>query len=106
MEKYKYFTLAFLVYSSVTGAQEHLVGQKNKAFTDKNIVVKVGDKVTFYNKDPFFHNIYSLSEGNSFDLGSYPKGGKRSVIVENKGVVHVECAIHPKMKMTLTVEPQ
>jgi plastocyanin len=105
MDKCKYFALAFLMCSSVAAAQEHFVGQKNKAFTEKNIIVKIGDKVTFSNKDPFFHNIYSLSEGNAFDLGSYPKGGKRSIIIENKGVVQVECAIHPNMKMTVTVEP-
>ena len=70
----------------------------------KELTVRVGDKVTFTNQDPFFHNIYSLSERQSFDLGSYPKGNQRSVVMEKSGTLKVECAIHPNMQMTIHVE--
>ena len=85
-------------------AQEYEIGQKNKEFTVKEITVRVGDKMTFTNQDPFFHNIYSLSESQSFDLGSYPKGNKRSVVAKRPGTLTVECAIHPNMQMTIHVE--
>ncbi|MBN3560586.1 plastocyanin/azurin family copper-binding protein [Aliamphritea spongicola] len=85
-------------------AQEYEIGQKNKEFTVKELTVRVGDKMTFTNQDPFFHNIYSLSESQSFDLGSYPKGNQRSVVAEKPGTLTVECAIHPNMQMTIHVE--
>ena len=90
--------------SPVAVAQDFEVGQKNKQFTVDELTVRVGDTVTFTNQDPFFHNIYSLSEQQSFDLGSYPKGNKRSVVVEKTGTLEVECAIHPNMKMKIIVE--
>lgn len=84
-------------------ANHHVVDQKNKKFSVKAMQVKVGDKVTFQNQDPFFHNIFSLSDTSTFDLGSYPKGEARSVTMENPGLVDVECAIHPSMHMTIEV---
>ncbi|WP_261844639.1 hypothetical protein [Aliamphritea ceti] len=85
-------------------AQEYEIGQKNKEFTVKELTVRVGDKMVFTNQDPFFHNIYSLSEKQSFDLGSYPKGNQRSVVAEKPGTLKVECAIHPNMQMIIHVE--
>ncbi|MBF0265128.1 MAG: methylamine utilization protein [Gammaproteobacteria bacterium] len=85
-------------------AAEHTVGQKNKAFTQKTLTIKQGDTVHFENQDPFFHNVYSLSDIQTFDLGSYPKGESRDVTFESKGVIPVECAIHPNMSMEISVE--
>lgn len=86
------------------GAGNYVVGQKNKAFTVKHLVVKAGDTVDFTNEDPFFHNVFSLSDTKTFDLGSYPKGQSRSVTFDKPGNVDVECAIHPAMRMVIDVE--
>ena len=83
-------------------ATEYLVEQKDKAFSQTKLKVKVGDKIEFKNADPFNHNIFSLSDTQLFDLGSYPKGETRKVTFEQAGIVDIECAIHPAM--TLTVE--
>lgn len=90
-------------------AEEHVVDQIGKAFvsgdtTVESISVKQGDSVSFRNGDPFFHNIFSLSDIQFFDLGSYPNGEARSVTFETPGTVEVECAIHPDMYMTVEVE--
>lgn len=85
-------------------ANEHEVGQKNKAFTVKALTIKQGDTVSFPNFDSFFHNVYSLSDVKSFDLGSYKQGETKKIKFDEKGVIEVECAIHPKMQMTITVE--
>lgn len=101
--------LLLLVIASLTlasiGTGDYDVGQKNKSFTVKNLTVKVGDEVTFSNQDPFFHNVFSLSETKTFDLGSYPKGKFKSVKFDKPGRVDVECAIHPTMQMTIEVKP-
>src|ERR1700756_3768473 len=84
-------------------AAEYEVGQHEKAFSTAYLKVKVGDTVYFVNNDPYFHNIFSLSETKSFDLGSYPQGERRAVTFEKVGKVFVECAIHPFMKMQIDV---
>jgi plastocyanin len=84
-------------------AAEQTVGQKDKAFTTKSLKIKVGDSVNFRNDDPYFHNVFSLSPVQSFDIGSYPKGQSRKVTFTKAGKVEVECAIHPEMKMEIEV---
>ena len=84
-------------------AQEFTVGQEDKKFSVSTLTVKVGDQVRFLNNDPFFHNIFSLSDIKTFDLGSYPKGQSRTVTFTNPGTVEIECAIHPDMKLKVEV---
>lgn len=89
---------------AAAAAAKHEVAQKHKRFSVQRLKVKVGDTVHFPNEDPFFHNIFSLSDAATFDLGSYPKGESRSVTLDEPGMVEVECAIHPTMQMTIEVE--
>ncbi len=86
-------------------AAEVVAAQKDKAFAPTTLTIKVGDTVEFRNDDPFFHNVFSLSEVKSFDLGSYPKGQSRKVTFDKPGVVEVECAIHSQMHLKITVTP-
>jgi plastocyanin len=71
--------------------------QKNKTFSPHLLVVEVGAAVEFPNKDPFFHNVFSLFEGKRFDLGLYEAGSTRSVIFNRAGVSYIFCNIHPEM---------
>ncbi len=80
-----------------------MVGQKDKSFSVKTLKIKVGDTVAFRNDDSFFHNIYSLSDVQTFDLGSFPQGQARKVIFTKPGKVEVECAIHPSMRLVIEV---
>ena len=84
---------------------EHTVSQKNKEFATKSLQVKVGDSVDFRNDDTFAHNVFSLSDVKSFDLGSYPQGQSRKVTFEKAGKVEVECSIHPNMRLAIEVAP-
>lgn len=81
----------------------HAVGQLKKAFTVATLKAKVGDTITFKNDDEFAHNVFSLSDVQSFDLGSYKKGETRSLTLTSAGTIDVECAIHPEMKMKIEV---
>lgn len=89
--------------SNSTLAENQVVGQKNKAFTVDELTIKKGESVDFLNEDPFFHNVFSLSDAKLFDLGSFPQGESRTVVFEDAGDVEVECAIHPDMLMTIHV---
>jgi plastocyanin len=83
--------------------EEHLIGQKNKTFTTRSVKAKVGDKLVFRNDDPFAHNIMSLSDVQSFDLGTFNHGQARSVTLKKEGKIEIECAIHPEMIMIVDV---
>jgi plastocyanin len=72
------------------------------AITDKTyaphvVVVPVGSSVRFPNHDPFNHNVFSVSEPNSFDLGLYGRGEARSQTFAYPGLVRVYCNVHPRM---------
>lgn len=96
-------TLCLLGCSSAHAA-DHLVSQSNKAFSVKALTAKVGDQVSFRNDDPFVHNIFSLSDTQSFDLGTFGKGESRTLKLESEGAVEVECAVHPEMKLVIEVK--
>jgi plastocyanin len=78
--------------------------QKGKAFSSQTLVIQRGDSVKFVNEDAFAHNIFSLSETKSFDLGSHGQGTAKSVLMDKAGTVEVECAVHRGMKMTVEVK--
>ena len=72
------------------------------AITDKTyaphvVVVPLGSTVRFPNHDPFNHNVFSVSEPNSFDLGLYGRGEAKSYTFAHRGLVRVYCNVHPRM---------
>lgn len=71
--------------------------QKNKSFQPSLVVVPVGGKVEFPNRDPFFHNVFSLFEGKRFDLGLYESGTTRFVQFDKPGISFIFCNIHAEM---------
>jgi plastocyanin len=73
------------------------VTQRNKTFEPHLLIVPVGAAVEFPNRDPFFHNVFSLFEGKRFDLGLYEAGTTRKVHFDRSGVSYIFCNIHPEM---------
>lgn len=71
--------------------------QRHKTFEPHVLVVATGTMVRFPNKDPFFHNIFSLYDGKRFDLGLYEAGSARSVLFDRSGVSFLFCNIHAEM---------
>ncbi len=71
--------------------------QKDKQFHPHLLVVPTGSNVEFPNRDPFFHNVFSLFNGERFDLGLYESGTTRSVHFDRDGVSYIFCNIHPEM---------
>jgi plastocyanin len=71
--------------------------QRNKSFEPHVLVVPVGSVVAFPNRDPFFHNVFSLFEGKRFDLGLYEAGSTRDVVFDKPGISYIFCNIHAEM---------
>lgn len=80
-----------------------LVTSRDKRFDPRILAVSKGTRVRFPNVDSIYHNAFSLSLGNTFDLGLYRKGAFREVEMKAPGVVRVYCNIHPDMAASLVV---
>jgi plastocyanin len=82
------------------------IKQENKTFVPRVAVVPVGATVSFPNLDPIFHNVFSNSGKNSFDLGSYRAGDKsRAAVFNAPGVVDIYCNMHQRMSAHVLVVP-
>jgi len=79
--------------------------QRNKSFEPHVLVVQVGTTVQFPNKDPFFHNVFSLFDGKRFDLGLYEGGSTNSARFEREGISFLFCNIHPEMSAVVVAVP-
>jgi len=76
---------------------------KNKQLSPRTMAVPMGATVRFPNFDPIFHNLFSLSPPNSFDLGLYKGGASKSKTFESPGIVRVFCNVHPQMSASIVV---
>lgn len=113
MKQEYFFNIIFIslimIFTTTVFAEEHVVAQHSKSFQldgkkIEAITIKVGDTIRFKNEDIFFHNIFSLSDLKTFDLGSFPKGQSKTVTFDKAGLVEVECAVHPEMYMEVSVQ--
>ncbi len=85
------------VAPKATPKQPLRLTQHNKSFEPHVLIVPVGSVVEFPNRDPFFHNVFSLFEGKRFDLGLYEAGSTRNVSFDRPGVSYIFCNIHAEM---------
>jgi plastocyanin len=69
----------------------------SKRFEPHVVVVPKNATVEFPNADPIYHNVFSVSGGNRFDLGLYRSGASKSKKFEEPGLVRIYCNIHPQM---------
>ena len=81
------------------------LGQKRKTFIPRVMTVPAGSTIDFPNEDLFFHNVFSLSGPQPFDLGLYRAGETRSRTFNEAGVYRVFCNIHPQMAALIVVAP-
>ncbi len=81
------------------------LAQMNEAFVPRVVAVAVGSSVDFPNRDPIYHNVFSLSSTRRFDLGKYPRGHSKSVAFDHVGLVNVYCDIHSEMEAFVLVLP-
>ncbi len=103
-------TIALGVIAAVAAAQvasaavDHKITQQNKEFSTKEMAIAAGDSITFMNSDEITHNVYSVTKGLEFELRTQPPGKSDTIKFDKAGTLTVECAIHPKMKLKVTVK--
>lgn len=82
-----------------------VIRQRNAWFAPDFLAIAVGQSVDMPNDDAIFHNVFSFSKPNDFDLGLYPAGESRRVTFSHPGVVKIYCSIHESMSGTIFVSP-
>lgn len=89
--------------------QHFLMDQKGLLFQPHVLVVPVGSTVDFLNSDNVQHNVFWPSVGAnkkaSHNLGTWPKGQKRSFKFDQPGEVALLCNVHPEMSGYIIVVP-
>ena len=86
-----------------------VIDQKGLMFAPHVVVVQQGTTVDFLNSDNVAHNVFWPSVGGdkkaTKNLGTWPKGEKRSFTFDKAGVVPLLCNVHPDMAGYLVVSP-
>jgi plastocyanin len=89
--------------------QHPVIDQKGLLFQPHITVVEVGTTVDFLNSDAVAHNVFWPSVGGNkkltHNLGTWPKGEKRSFKFDNPGAVPLLCNVHPEMSGFVVVSP-
>ena len=80
----------------------HTVAIEAMQFAPATLEVKVGDTVTWQNKDPFPHNVRSAD--GQVRSGDIQAGASWSFKAREKGTVAYVCTLHPGMKGVLVVK--
>jgi plastocyanin len=86
--------------------KEHaLMDQKNLTFKPHVLPIVVGTTVDFLNSDDVLHNVFSPDQcTNKFNLGSWPKGQKKSFTFKEPGCTPTMlCNVHPEMEAYVVV---
>ncbi|MBL8807796.1 MAG: hypothetical protein JNN22_13200 [Rhodospirillales bacterium] len=94
--------LAFAAVLPV-GAGDFRVRQVDRQFSVAELDARVDDTVEFTNDDKVAHNIFSRSIAQPFDLGAQRPGESLRIRLAAPGELKVECAIHPRMRLTIRV---
>lgn len=79
------------------------LNQRDERFVPHVLAIVAGTWVDFPNSDRTYHNVFSLSKGNEFNLGRYASGRSRAFRFERPGVVRVFCEIHSHMSAFILV---
>jgi plastocyanin len=89
---------------------EHpLLDQRGLKFQPHITVVMVGSTVDFLNSDSVAHNVFWTSIGGNkklgHNLGTWPKGEKRSFKFDASGAIPLFCNVHSEMSAYILVVP-
>jgi plastocyanin len=77
--------------------KHRIVEQRNKTFSPHLLAVPPGSTVAFPNFDNFYHNVFSSSATQPFDIGLYKDGQSREMKFDKTGLVRLGCNVHANM---------
>jgi plastocyanin len=80
------------------------VSQHHRQFSPNHVVIRRGSVVHIINDDKVTHHVFIDTPGMSFDSGEQPVGKTVDLQFDKSGTFPVQCAIHPTMRLEITVE--
>jgi plastocyanin len=90
-------------------AQHALIDQRGMKFVPKVTVVLEGTTVDFLNSDPVGHNVYwpsiNANKKLAHNLGTWPRGEKKSFQFNDLGAAPLLCNVHPEMSGYVVIAP-
>jgi plastocyanin len=90
-------------------SQHVVIDQRKMTFVPRVAVVLQGTTVDFLNSDPVGHNVYWPSvSGNkklAHNMGTWPKGERKSFQFNDPGTASLLCNVHPEMSGYVVVVP-
>jgi plastocyanin len=94
------------VFAPAVRNEKVVIEQVRKQFVPNWAVIQRGTMVEFPNTDSVYHNVFSQSSGNSFDLGLYNStSAAKNHTFSEPGAVDIFCNIHPQMAASILVVP-
>jgi len=81
------------------------IEQVDREFVPYVTVIQVGTTVTFPNRDPILHHVYSFSPAKSFEIKLYTGKSPSEVVFDKSGVVTLGCNIHDWMVGYVVIVP-
>ena len=94
------------VFAPAVRSEKVVIEQVRKQFVPNWAVIQRGTTVEFPNTDSVYHNVFSQSSGNSFDLGLYNStSAAKDHTFNEPGSVDIFCNIHPQMAASILVVP-
>lgn len=80
-----------------TSGTKKVIAQSGKLFDPFINVIQTGTEVTFPNRDPVAHHVYSFSSAQAFELPLYKGELAPSITFKQPGLVTLGCNIHDWM---------
>lgn len=80
------------------------ISQKRRKYAPAAVTIKPGDTLRIVNDDIFLHHAFVDDEALRYDSGSMEEGETRDIQFTEVGNYQVKCAIHPRMRLEVTVE--
>ncbi|MGA8309295.1 MAG: carboxypeptidase regulatory-like domain-containing protein [Terriglobales bacterium] len=89
--------------------QHPVIDQKGLVFQPHVTAAQVGTTVDFLNSDSVAHNVFWTSIGGNkklnHNMGTWPKGERKSFKFDTPGAVPILCNVHPEMSAYLVIVP-
>ncbi|MEM9234341.1 MAG: cupredoxin domain-containing protein [Pseudomonadota bacterium] len=102
----KLFIIPLLALGLITGntAETLTISQQNRSFSPVDVTLAAGATLRIENDDRFVHHVKTVDSDMDVDSGVQRPGEWLEIQFEKQGVYELRCDIHPKMKLTVTVE--
>ena len=82
------------------------ISQRDRRFTPDTVTLAPNEVLRILNDDRFIHHVFFNTDSRSYDSGDQRPGQSVDLRFPAAGVYQVQCAIHPKMKLTVTVSEE